>query len=251
MSNVKIGEIELNLNSFFRYIYGGFILCLSVLLIFRTESLNLYKDLGGKEGLLGSGLLVILSVFAVGTGFHALYKTLISEWIIDNLHLQFPHLFWKHSKDKCAFHYLNMKFNVQPSEMVTAYRLIRDSEGCGFSSDVKGIFYIRHSGIHVLYQTATVFLIASVTIATHNFIKNVQDLTFSYNFLKSVVNLNLLGLAGFAVLFFFFGFLSDKDLCQDECAYLRCLDEGTIRDKLTKARLIPEERSNGEGDQKK
>jgi|GEM_PF-3832298 len=211
---MKLGDMELDFNEFFRYVFGGFILIIVIALIFTEKVKSAYNFLGGKE--LGGSILLILFIFAIGAGFYGLYKSVFSEGIIDNIHFHKPEFFLFHQKGRCVFQYLVNNLNVIPELRLTAFRLIRDTK---FDSEVRKVFYLRHSEIHVLYEIVFGCLIGSILLLFKN------SLPLFLIFLS----------VGFVA--FIGALLLDRNLCENECVYMRNLNVAEVSDSLKKANL--------------
>jgi len=216
---MKMGDFEFNLNHFFRYIYSGFILCLVVVLIFPDKSKEIYKVLGGNK--LETNIFFLFFILSVGTVFYVLYKAFISEIMIENHHFN-SMSFMRHSENDCIFRYL-VTLGVEERQRLTAFRLVRDMR---FATSIQKIFYLRHSEIHVLYETATACIIGGLLGTVSCFF----DISRNHQII--VVALISIGLMSFVI-----GLIADGKLCEDECTYSRCLEE-EITQILTEAKLL-------------
>ena len=217
---MKIGDLELNLNHFFRYVYSGFILCLIIILVLSEQSGKLYLALGGNK--LQSNTFLLFLLVAIGTGLYVFYKAGISEFIIDSIHFKKPGFFFMHSKEDCVFEYLK---NLIPDkkDKLAAFRLIRDID---FDFSIRERFHLRHSEIHVLYITFTacvIGLLVRLVVLPFKIPACGEGVWFS---------ILLVGLISFAC-----GIYSDKKLCADECYYSK-LNEKEIKETLKKAKLL-------------
>ena len=216
---MQIGDFDIKLNHFLRYVYGGFILCLITILILPQQSTELYFILGGKE-LQGNVFLIFLFV-AIGTALYAFYKVIISEFIIDWIHFNKPWFLWKHVNEDCVFQYL-VGLGVDKRHRLVAFRIIRDKH---FSDEARKIFYLRHSETHALYITSTACFIGLLF--------RLGAWAFEVPVSNALVWISIL-IVGFVS--FFAGLFSDKNLCTDECNYCRLIEED-IKGTLTKAKL--------------
>ena len=102
---MKIGDLELDLNHFFRYIYGGLISLLIARAIFPAQFEEIYEILDQRK--LGGGIFFPMAIIALGAAFYVFYKVVISELIIGNFHLWWPPILLGHSPENCVFHYLH------------------------------------------------------------------------------------------------------------------------------------------------
>lgn len=220
----KFGDLEINLNHFFRYIYGGFLLCLITIILFPLQSLELYKNLGGKD--MGSSVIFVIAIIAIGTGFYVWYKNLVSETVIDILHLDLLFLMF-HRKEKCVFCYLK-ELGVRRDQLITAFRLIRDEH---FKEEIHKMYYLRHSEIHVLYMTATACLIG---FFTQKLLQNRITIIGEWPLV-----LQFVGITAFLA-----GVLCEMKLCADEYSYVNLIGDTVIKKTLTDAKLISEKRED-------
>lgn len=227
MSEIKMGGFESNLNHFFRYMYGGLILCLVIRLVLPEQSKELYHALGGNE--LQNNILVIVLLIAIGIGFYVFYKVIVSELIIDNIHFKIPKLLLGHKDDYCTFKFLG-DLGVEEENQLTAFRLIRDKT---FKSSVRETFHLRHSETHVLYLTSTACFIGLF----------VWLLAFCLNFSHSTNNTFFIILIIIGIISFLSGLYSDKRICEDECSYSK-LNKTAIQKTLEEAKFIKHETSH-------
>ena len=209
---MKAGELEFDLNHFFRYVYSGFILCLSIVVIIPDQSMSFYNSLGGKD--LAGSVFFIFFIIAVGVGFYALYKELISEWIISGFHFHVLKLLKLHLETDCVFKYLE-KLKVKKEHSLTAFRLIRDNN---FNPEIRKIFYLRHSEVHVLDLTFTACIIGVLTKLVCFF----SNISTYGNWVPAIILLCV------AIVTLIAGLRADKNICADECYYCKL-----IKDKIT------------------
>lgn len=213
-------KINLDLNHFFRYVYGGILVWLSATLILPTQMINIKTNLGD---LIGS-----FSILAIGTGFYVVYRASIGR-LIDSVHLNRNWWWLKHSKADCVFDYLINPIGVKNnSNKETAFRLIRDKV---FEKDIARIYHLRHSETHVLYLTFSICFLSTLlclgkllyhSIRCHPFISDIKLLIIFFVL---------------ALLFIWLGWMADKNLCKDERTYCETLKE-EITNELKKTRLL-------------
>ncbi len=218
---MKMGKFEFNLNHFFRYVYGGFILCLIMLLILPEQAKQLYNALGGKD-LQGNMFFIFLFV-AIGTGLYAFYKVIINEFLIDKAHFKKPELLLGHPSENCVFKYL-VSLGVEEKHRLTAFRLIR---GLEFNPMIRKIFYLRHSETHVLYITTTVCAIGLLVRFVAWWPLKISACNIWVSFLILIVG----------IISFLAGLFCDGKICADECSYCKLIEE-KIKNTLQTARLL-------------
>ena len=220
---IKIGALEFNLNHFFRYVYGGFILCLIMILMLPKQSGELYEVL--DKNLQGNTFFIFFLLVAIGTGFYSFYKAIISEFIIDGVHFKRPTVLLKHSEKDCVFKYLGT-LGVEEKHRLIAFRLIRDKY---FNPSIQKVFYLRHSETHVLYLTFTACFIGLLV--------RLLARPFKISACNNWVTFLIFIIGAISLLS---GLYSDRNLCADECYYSR-LNEESIKETLKEAKLLKED----------
>lgn len=216
---IELGDLGFDFNTFCRYMYGGSLLFIIETIIFNQQAVDLFHSLG-KDVV--DGVFIFFVALTIGTGFYVFYKISISECIIDRNHLEHSRFMWMHSNDRCAFDFLR-KF-VNERDIIMAFRLIRDSGLC--DKTIMKVFFRRHSEVHVLYQTATIFLIGIISILLKSW------------FCQSIPSLWSFLLVSLSVGFYMLGFLADRNLCEDEYAYFRHIPKDKIEKILQDADLL-------------
>ncbi len=184
-------SFKLTLNQFFRYVYGGFLLCLIGAVIDADAVKQIIAALGP--------VLAPLAVIAVGTGVYVFYRLTIGEKI-DHIHLQ-----W-HSKDSCVFKYLNKVCGVKKENRIMAFRIIRDSKF--LKEDVRNLLEIRHAEMHVTYLTFTLCFASILYLLVNK---------FSFHRIIILGENNLIIIFSLiSILSIFLGFWADLRLCNEE-----------------------------------
>ncbi len=148
-----MNNITLSIYQFFRYVYGGLVIVLA-LVIGQEESLGYYSAVLGTTG--------IIAIFAaVGLFMYAMTRTIVVMAIAGPLHFLLHHLLWSRILDgwptdgSCVWTEIQKerpKRLAKLGSLANEFRFHRDNL---WSEDVRSHFAQRQSECYILYLTAS------------------------------------------------------------------------------------------------
>ena len=221
---MNLKDFGVSINEVIRYGYGGFLL----FLLTAAVEPDFFDRVRGSLG----DVLTIISAFAIGSVIYIFYRPIIGEWI---LYWLCKRLHRKKRSAMCKLCYLEERHRVSRENSVNAYRLVRDKL---FVDKARERYHRQHSEIHLLYVSFTVLLGFSLFVCIKWFAGGyiAQPLRF-WDVLGLTIPLLPTGLSFLALLCALTGMVADVHLCEDECAYMRSLNQRYVRQLLEGADL--------------